>query len=148
MVVTKIHRLPSRYGTVHVQFYVTSQCMYPSRDEDYDFCEIFSFVTIVSSLQYCPRLTAVVSRCSHPAHVYHRCPTLQPTALLAPTHHPIFFSYLLVAQNFLYNVAPPSHLAARCLQENTHHNIQGDINFDQKNTEELDWNGRIRNRET
>ncbi len=29
-----------RYGTVHVQFYGTSKCMCPTRDDDCDFYEI------------------------------------------------------------------------------------------------------------
>jgi hypothetical protein len=82
-----------RYGTVNVQLYGTSKCMYPSRDEDCCFYEILFFVTIFSSLHYCLLLTAVVSRCSHPAPVYHRCPYLasdRPSC----THHPLnFFIY-------------------------------------------------------
>jgi hypothetical protein len=53
--------------------------------------EILFWVTIVSSLIYCPRLTAVVSRCSNPAPVYHRCPYLasdRPSC----SHHPVIVS--------------------------------------------------------
>jgi hypothetical protein len=73
--------------TVHVQFYGTSKCIYPSRDADYCFYDIYFFVTIVSSLHCCPRSSAAtrILRLSTTA-----TPTLLATTLLGATVPYIF----------------------------------------------------------
>jgi hypothetical protein len=83
------------YGTVPVLFYGTSKCIYPTRDADYCFYEIFfllqSSLACNASGNNAFLLPAVVGRCLHLAPAYHRCP-YPASDRPSSTHHPDMFS--------------------------------------------------------